>query len=75
MSRRVGRTADPNLKQGGRRAGGRPNGQKADKFVVRLGRPIGVALRCLNFFVKQMYIDTLCVNGGSAILGYNNVQI
>ena len=41
MGPRVGRAADPYQKQGGRRAGADPNGQKADKSAVRFGHPGG----------------------------------
>ena len=49
MGQRVARTADPNAKLGGRRAGADPNEQKADKCAVRLGRPVGVAPRISLF--------------------------
>ena len=47
MGRRVGHTADPNAKLGGRRAAGRPKRIKADKCAVRLGQPVEVALKDL----------------------------
>ena len=71
MGRRVGRTADPNLKESGCRTGGRPKRSKGGKRGVRLGRSVEVALTTRAFIYSTIKPSTVQVMAGWE---YRNVR-